>query len=176
MTDEPLHPEQSSAKGEHDDGNIRPATQAEIQQDHNGQPHHGDEPCTGLKFTVDLYVHALTQKEGDRGAVVGAKVPFEVHVRPLCGATGPFGLAFQAFLFGVLWRVENKFTIGQTVAANSETFVTESDFLFLMGVFPNDLPTHFFKLGAVELNQQPRGRTRPATLAPQGTFPRSVGK
>ena len=157
MADEPLHPKQGSAKGEHDNGYIRPAAEAEVQQDHDGQSHHDDESSAGLKFSVHLNVHALTKEKGYRGAVMGAQVPFKVHVRPFSSATCPFGFEFQAFFFGVLWRMEDKFAIGQTVASYSEAFIAKPDFLLLMSVLPYDFPTHFLEFGAVELNQQPCG-------------------
>ena len=101
---------------------------------------------------------------------------FEVHVGPFGGATGPFGLKFQAFFFGVLRRMEHQLSVSQTIAADAETFVGELNLFFLMGVLPHDFPTHLLQLCAVELNQQPRGGTGPPALAPQRPFPRAVGE
>ena len=176
MTDEPLHPQQGGAQRKHHDGDVRPAAQADVEEHHDGQPHHGDEPGTGLQFPVHLHVDALTQQQGDGGAVVGAQVTLEVHVGPFGGATGPLGLEFQTGFFGVLRWVKHQLTVGQTVAAHTEPFVGELNLLFLVSVLPDDLPTHLLQFGAVELHQQPRRRTGPATLAPQRPLPRAVGE
>ena len=96
VPDKPLHPQQCGAQSKHHDGDIGPASQANIEQHDDGQPHHHDEARTGLEFPVDLNVHALTQQERDGGAVVGAKVALEVHVGPFRGAARPLGLHFKA--------------------------------------------------------------------------------
>ena len=176
MADETLHPQQGSAQGKHDDGHVRPAAQADVEQHDDGQPHHGDEARTGLKFPIHFHVDALTQEQGDGGAVVGAQVAFEVHVTPFGCTTGPFGLKFQTGFFGVLRWVKHQLTVGQSVAAHAEAFVGELHLLLLVGVLPHDFPPHLLQFRAVELHQQPGGGTGPAAFAPQRTFPRSVGE
>ena len=176
MTDHPLHPQQRRTQREHDDGHVRPAAQADVEQNHDGEAHHGDEARTGLQFPIDFHVDALTQQEGDRGSVVRAKMPFEVHVGPFGGASRTLGLEFEARFFGVLRRVKHQGSVRQTVAANTEPFVGELDVLLLMSVLPHDFPTHLLQLRAVELHQQPRRGTGPPTLAPQRPFPGAVGE
>ena len=176
MADHALHPQQRSTQGEHDDGHVRPATQTRVEQDDDGQTHHGDEASTGLQFSIHFYVDALAQQQRDGRAVVGAEVAFEVHVGPFRGATGTFGLKFKAGLFGVLRRVEDQGTVGQAVPADPKPFFGELNLLFLMCVFPNDFPTHLLEFRAVQLHQQPRRRTGPSALAPQRTFPGAVGQ
>ena len=176
VADEALHPQQGSAQGEHDDGNVRPAAQADVEQHDDGQPHHGDEARTGLEFPIHFHVHALSQEQGDGGAVVGAQVAFEVHVTPFGGATGPFGLKFQTGFLGVLRWVKHQLPVGQSVAAHAEAFVGELHLLLLVSVLPNDFPPHLLQFRAVELHQQPGGGTGPAALAPQCALPRSVGE
>ena len=176
VADKALHPQQGSAQGKHDDGNVRPAAQADVEQNDDGQPHHGDEARTGLEFPIHFHVDALTQEQGDGGAVVGAQVAFEVHVGPFGGATGPFRLKFQAFFFGVLRWVKHQLPVGQSVAANAEAFVGELHLLLLVSVLPDDFPTHLLQFRAVELHQQPGGGTGPAPFAPERPFPRTVGE
>ena len=106
--------------------------------------------------------------------VVRAQMTFEVHVGPFRCAPCALGLEFKAGLFIVLRGMEHEMAVGQAIAANTEPFVGEPDSLLLMGVLPYDLPPHLLQPRAVELNQQPRRRTGPATFLPVGVFPRAV--
>ena len=156
MADEPLHPQQSSAQGNHDNRHIRPASQTDVKEADDDETHHDDKSSTGLQFSVNFDIDSLAQEQGDGGSVVSAKVTFEVHVGPFGGAASPCILLFQAFVFGVLGRMKNEFTVRKAVAPDSETLIGELDLLFLVGILPDDFPAHFLQFGAVKLNQEPR--------------------
>ena len=176
VADEALHPQQGAPERHANDGNVRPAPEADVQQDGHGQTHHDDEPGARLQFTVDLDVDALSNEQRDGGAVVRTQVAFKVHVGPFRGAASSFRLQFQALLAGVLRRMKEEVVVVKSVPTYPEPFVGELDGRFLMRILPHDLPPHFGELGAVELHEQPGGRSRPAAVGPQCIFPGAVGR